>query len=322
MTARAAATSARSSGPLWRALLADRHFLVAAAVLAVTAAGWEAATAWLGIHAQKQPVEWPSGVTVSGDFRLASLADELPALDVAGAVLMDANGKPIVAFKRVLPNVELSKADPNHRDWEVLSDTDLETLSIGTSVDKGNLAKRCCNWYASRVYRDTRAGAPVGEWRLQVFYYTGGGDTVPHVPEICAAAGGAKVLDASRIQLAVQTVPEPWSREIPFTRTRYIVHAPRDSREYYSADYYTFSMNGAFSDSRLWVRWELLNPFIRCAYFAKMQFGPAWPSAGRPDGPAALALDRAAEDFLRHVLPEVLKALPSRLDVQRQEQSR
>ena len=302
MTQPTAQSAASAVSPLWKAVLRDRNFLVAAAVLAVTAAGWEAATWWLGIYAQKEPVAWPSGVQVSDDFHLTSLADEFGS------------------FKRVAPNVELSKADPNYRDWEVFSKTDLESLSIGTSVDQDNLPKRCCNWYVSRRYKDTRPESPVREWNLQVYYYTGGGDTVPHVPEICAAASGAKVLDdpgPTTVRLRIPTVAAPWAQEVPFTRTMY-----RRGEAYYAADYYTFSMNGTFGDSRLWVRWELLNPFIRHAYFAKIQFGPASVSQARPDGAAVAAMDRAAEDFLRHALPEILKALPSSRDVQLQGQSR
>ena len=319
MTQPRAETAAAPPSPLWKAVLRDRHFLVAAAILIVAAAGWEAATTWLGIHARKEPVVWPSGVTVGDDFRLMSLADDFPLLRAGGAPVVDANGKPVIAFKRVAPNDELSRVDPNYR-WEVISSTDLETLSIGTSVDKANLPKRCCNWYVSRIYRDARPGAAVGSWRLQAYYYTGGGDTVPHVPEICVAAGGAKLLQdpaPATIRLRIPSLAEDWAKDIPFSRAWF-----RRTDGFYAAEYYTFSMNGTFGDSRLWVRWELLNPFIRSAYFAKIQFGPASASPVAPSAATAAAMDGAAEEFLRHALPEVLKALPSPRDVQRQEQSR
>jgi hypothetical protein len=280
-----------------RALLADKHFLAASVILAVTAAGWGAATQWLQFTMLKTPVAWPAGVRVTEDFRL---------LSAGGGKGLDEMGP----LKRVRPNDELIRVDPNFQNWEMIKRSDLETLKIGTAVDEGRYADRKSNWYMVRYYNDSRAEAPVRTWRLELYYYTGEADTVPHIPDVCAQAGGATILASDTVRWQVPQAPEGWARQgVPFHRTQYQM---ADGRK--SAAYYTFSMNGQFSDSSTWVRWELLNPFIRFAYFAKIQFSPA---AGSSQGEET---DRAAEDFMRLALPEVLKALPSAQDVKAMEQ--
>jgi exosortase len=277
---------ARAPVAIPRNSLADRHFIIAAAILAVTAGGWTWATEALHFTAVKNPVPWGARSTVSEDFRLTSLAEEMGP------------------FKRVLPDVESIRGGPSFRNWELFTKTDLESLKIGTDVDKTRLADRRSNWYVSRIYRDTRPAAAVRAWRLDVYYYTGEADTVPHIPEICAQASGATILGGADVLFAVPAAPAPWAQSVPFRRTQYRLADGKSM-----VDYYTFSMNGAFSDSRGWVRWELLSPLLRHAYFAKIQFSPVQGVSEFEDS------DRSAEEFIRYALPEVLKALPSSQDV-------
>jgi hypothetical protein len=268
-----------------RALLADRHFLAAAAILAITAGAWGPVTHWLDIHTLKERVRWPARIQVSPDYRCISL---------------DGNLGP---FKRVPP-----PADPNFQDWEVIKPSDMETLGIGS--DPGNWKSRRSNWYLSLLYRDLRVQPGLGDWLVQVFYYTGGRDTVPHVTEICAVAGGATVLSSDTMHFQISKSIDGWETKVPFQRTRY-----RMKEGMTRVDYYTFSMNGEFGVDRLWVRRRLINPFVRYAYFAKIQFSPLSGSADFDQ------MDRSAEEFLQYALPEVLKALPSGRDVKDLEQA-
>jgi hypothetical protein len=299
MTQTLASSGGRPSAPVLKSLLADKHFVIAAVILAITAAGWGAATRWLQLTTLKNPVPWPTSLAVGSDFRVLSLS---------GGKGLDELGP----FKRLRPNDELIEADANFSNWEIIKRTDLETLRIGTAVDEDRYAGRKSNWYMVRYYNDTRPAAAIRVWRLELYYYTGEADTVPHIPDICAQAGGASILSSDTVAWQVPAAPDPWAkRDVPFHRTQYQL---ADGRK--SSAYYTFSMNGVFSDSRTWVRWELLNPFLRYAYFAKVQFSPASGSALPEE------TDRAAEEFMRLALPELLRALPSSQDVKALEQAR
>ncbi len=294
--AQPAPSGASSPAPIWKVLLADRHFLAACVILIVTASGWGAASRWLNVHTTKERVPWPAGATVGSDFRLTSLA------------------RSFGPFKRIEPTDPVMKMFPKEMSdpgETVLPEKFLEPLGIGTDADIKHLPERRSNWYVARMYWDTRPGSRYPLWQIQVYYYTGGGDTVPHVPEICLRAGGMKVQAEGPAAIHVPDLPPPWKTPVPFYRTRAVDADGAHPR----VEYYTFSMNGRWGESRMWVRWELLNPFLRHAYFAKIQFSPVL-------GPTDFAeTDRAAEDFLRHALPEVLKALPSEADIQKLEGS-
>jgi len=274
-----------------RTILADRHFLVAAAILALTAGAWGPAMHWLDIHTLKERVPWPAPVRVSEDGRWTSLPDRLGP------------------FRKIEPNDGLLGADGKPVDGEnVFPRHDLDTL--GMESDPSNREKRCSNWYVSRLYVDPRPQAPVRLWGIGVFYYTGGRDTVPHVPEICMGAAGLKNVVSDRLVVNLPGLPEGWAKAVPFSRTR---ATDKDGRP--RVEYYTFSMNGEFGVDRLWVRRRLINPFVRHAYFAKIQFSPLGGSADFDE------MDLSAEEFLRSALPEVLKALPSSRDVKALERS-
>jgi hypothetical protein len=295
-----AASSSAPPASIAKALLADRHFLLAAGILAVTAAGWGAATRWLNLTTFKDRVPWTKDAQVGPDFRL-----RLVPLDPNTS--LDGNLGP---FHRLVPDEERMAKDPKYRNWEVHTRQNLEGLAIGTVVDRDNLAERKSNWYLIRRYVDTEPNAAVRVWQLDVYYYTGGADTVPHIPDICAEASGARILSSGSVRFQVPAAPDPWPKTVSFHRTRYTL-ADGES----SAAYYVFSMNGVFGERRLWVRWELLNPFLRYAYFAKIQFSPLGGTADFDE------MDRSAEKFMRYALPEVLKALPSSRDVKALEQA-
>jgi hypothetical protein len=300
MTQPAASSSARPAS-IARTLLADRHFVLAAGILVVTAAGWGAATRWLNLTTFKERVPWTKDAQVGSDFRLR-------VVPLDPNISLDANLGP---FRRLVPDEERTAKDPKYRNWEVHTRQNLESLAIGTVVDRDNLADRKSNWYLVRRYVDTRAGVASRLWQLDVYYYTGGADTVPHIPDICAEASGAKVLSSGSVSFPIPAAPEDWPRTVSFHRTRYSMPNGESS-----AAYYVFSMNGVFGESRLWVRWELLNPFVRYAYFAKIQFSPLGGTADFEE------MDRSAQEFLQYALPEVLRTLPSSRDVKALEQAR
>ena len=281
---------------------ANRHFLIAAVVLGTSALGWSLAVRVLEIATHKEAVPWPAGVRVDEDFRMVSLPDTFGSFEFVsadGELQRDQSGRPI---KDGRPDGET----------KVESET-MELLKIGTSTDKANLPKRKSNWLSIRVYRDRRVkpGRALRYWRAEIYYHTGGVDVVPHVPEICGVAGGAVLLGSDDIQVTLPHAPGEWGgKPIDFRRTRFERTDLSGATSRY-AQYYVFSLNGHPESSRNVVRLRLTSPFIRYAYFAKIQFAPLGSMID------ARKTDEAAKEFARHFLPEALKTLPMPADVEK-----
>jgi hypothetical protein len=138
-------------------------------------------------------------------------------------------------------------------------------------------------------------------------------DTVPHVPGICALAGGGRNLREKDLTFSVSDLSPPWDAMLPFRRTSYeLKETGSEARYRRRADYHIFSVNGQPERDRLVVRGRLLSPFVKYCYFAKIQFAPV-------GGDSILDYEqcnRRAEEFARHCLPAILKALPTKADVE------
>lgn len=277
--------------------LAEKHFLVAVIVLALTAACWEFAVSFLHVVLAKAPVPWPACVEVN-EFRNVSFPT-------------------VLGSYRRLENGELPRPPSDTRpegvpDGESILQSDvLDTLGMGNGLDKSLMARRASNWYLSRIYVDTRESkdSPYRYWRADITYYTGGLDTVPHIPENCLAAGGAQIVGTEPVAMTVAGLPAPWDRSVTFNRVEFA------SKSQVYAQYYVFSLNG--QPEVLWtaVRGRLMDPLKRYCYFAKFQIGPLFPVADLDEA------NRKASDFADTMLSEVLKTLPTPQDIQQLESS-
>jgi hypothetical protein len=294
--------AARAAAPGWGL----GHFIVAALILGVAAAGWSVAVEVMHLATQKVAVPWPADVKVDEEFRMVSLPERFgpyQVVDRDGEIFRDKGGK-----TDGKPDGEI-----------VITEDVMAQLKIGTSTDRENRALRRSNWYAARIYRDNRvpAGQPLRYWRLEVYYYTGGVDVVPHVPDICLVAGGATLLSSRDVEIPVPSAPGAWGRKpvrfrrVLFQKTDYSGNTSR------FVQYYAFSLNGTPESSRNVVRLRLTSPFVRHAYFAKIQFGSL--SAVRDSAEADAAADAAAREFTTYFLPQVLEALPTPEDVEKLE---
>lgn len=274
------------------------HFAVAAAVLGASAAGWSLAVDSWRIYTRKEPVPWPAGVEVDGKYRMTSLPASIgPYRLVAdGEWERDEKGDPV---RDGTPDGVI----------ELLPDT-MDLLGIGTVTDERNLPKRRSNWLSVCIYRDTRKAKhdPFQYWRLELYYYTGGVDLVPHVPDICAVAGGAVPVGGGQLAVSVPSAPGPWAAQPISFRAPIFLDERRGTR---FVQYYAFSLNGVPENRREVVRLKLTNPFLRHAYFAKIQFNPL--GAIRDERETAAA----AREFAGHFLPHVLKVLPMPDDVEK-----
>jgi len=281
-------TPAPPSRPSLAARIAtNRHFLIAAALLAVTAGWWLVAPNALRWFFCKPPVPWPKDLEVSADCRWITLPTQLG---------------------------HYVRVDDEERPGEILlSASDLELLGIGTSYDLTRFDQRCSNWYVSRLYKDTRPPAQrTGPkyWRLDVTYFTGVLDPVAHVPENCLVATGVRIVGNTAVTFSVPAARSPWDRPFTVLRTLYEKLDPQTHITLRFVQYYVFCLNGRPETSWQKVRLTLTLPWVQHVYFAKIQFAPDYVVTD------LAAIDRQAEEFMNAVLPAVLKGLPSAADVE------
>ena len=290
MCAKDSSTSQRSG---WRAGWV--HFGIAAVLLAATTIGWGWTMRALKLVTQKKAVPWPDSVIVNPEtFRWENLPER-----IGDRFILAEDGELSDGSKDGLDDGQI-----------ILEDDIKDILGLGTNWDKQRVSRRRSNWYVTRIYRDESRpkGHPLRYWRLEVCYYTGRLDTVPHVPERCLKAAGVIIRDSKNVIFRVPTARKPWDKPLAFRR----IDAERMDRygsTHQLAVYYTFSINGEPEDSWEQVRLTLSYPWIRHCYFAKIQFGPESPVA------ATKELDVAAEDFLNYFLPIILQALPMPAEV-------
>jgi len=273
----------------------NRHFLLAAGVLSAAAAWWLLAPNYLRWALRKSAVPWPEGVDVTADFRWRNLPETL------GPYVLLGDGR-------------LSEQRDGLSDGEIVFNEELRhTLGVGTSFDETRLADRRSNWYVARLYEDARPAdrtGPLRWWRLDVTYYTGDLDTVPHIPEKCLVASGADVLDTTPLRFEVPAARGPWDRPFTVLRTRYQTFDKSTLSVKQFVQYYVFCLNGVPESSWKKVRLLLTYPWVRHCYFAKIQFAPRHQVADLDDA------DRRAEEFANAFLPAVLKALPEPADIE------
>jgi len=275
------------------------HFAIAAAVLLVAGAGWHSIMAVLHWTMDKKPVPWPATIQPEDvvDHRLTSFPDKLGKPDQQGQ-----------QWRYVLAeDGELSRN--GQRDGApdgIIEIRDEDLKSMGTKAHR-------LNWYYSGLYRDTRAEGVGGGGRryvqMHVTYYTGLLDAVPHVPERCLGAGGARVVpgQSRTVPVSVPSAPPPWQN---FAMYRTTYEDPK--RRIKTAQYHFFSMNGQPTAHWESVRGKLTLPWVRYCYFAKVQIAAFTIESNRLGTESDLSkCDQVCNDFLTCALPEILRFLPS-----------
>ncbi|MCY2932098.1 MAG: hypothetical protein NTV86_21915 [Planctomycetota bacterium] len=296
-----AAGAALDGGPQgW--MRANKHFVVAASILALATAAWFIAIKTKLIFPVKRPVPWAVGQQIGEDGRWLNLATRFGPF-------------------RMVENTDqaaIEQLGPGGGEIIYSSDV-LEALGISGQLGKKELAERSSNWYVSRRYLDERKieGKSVkgayALWYLDLTYYTGSVDLVPHTPIACLQAAGRVITGESEVTFDV-TVPDRWKAwwngKVTFSRVT--SESPRGQRNR-SVDYYAFCLNGKPETDRLAVRRKLTYPWVPHCYFAKIQFAPRTNT----EIDSIEEADRAAGEFVRHFLPEVLKGMPTPDDVEK-----
>ncbi|MDY7009738.1 MAG: hypothetical protein SVV80_03185 [Planctomycetota bacterium] len=262
------------------------HFALAAGLLLIAAVAWNIVL--MGKYFAKKPVPPPPHAQFD-NHRLTNFPDRI------GPYVLIGDG-------------ELSgKPDGRPDGLLVPREEDLETLGM---------LRNDMNWYYMAVYRDTRAapGGNGGRIRLDITYYTGLLEAVPHVGERCIVAGGGTIdYGQSRpIPVRLTLLPAAWEkwRNIEAYRTTYEIGS-HDGASAQASQYHLFSMNGTPTCRWESVRWQMGALSLKYCYFAKIQIAAQTPE------PDVEKSDAVCREFLEFVLPEVLQFLPSADDVRK-----
>ncbi len=273
------------------------HFVVAAGMLLLASVAWN--TVLAGKYFAKKPVPPPPHAKFE-EHRLTNFPARI------GPYVLVGDGDPLGAG---LSESEGKKPDGLPDGITVLRAEDLDTL--GTLKDDWN-------WYYMAVYRDTRV-APGGNGyriRLDITYYTGLLEAVPHVGERCIVAGGGTIIyDQSKpIPVRFPVLPAAWKnwKDIEAYRTTYEVFN-RDGTVARASQYHFFSMNGKPEWDWMKVRWDMGALSLKYCYFAKVQIAAQMPE------PDVEKSDAVCREFLEYVLPEVLQFFASADDVKKME---
>ena len=242
---------------------------------------------------------------------------ELLEAKKGGLFYKDRSGRP--AFRGELK--ELTRKDSGKPVLDDIPDGEktiigevLESLAIGTPLDFSTVDDRKSTWYVSRTYVDRQKsrGRKYRLWQLDVTYYTGTMDKAPHFPERCLQAAGMILGNMGNVEFEVPDAPGPWGTE-PVICRAVEYNNPRGTWENLHVQYYVYSLNGYPESSWKAVRLKMASVFGKYAYFAKIQFNPL-NEIGDPK-----EAKQAAEEFVKYMLPEVLKALPTPEDIKRLE---
>lgn len=258
--------------------LKDAHFLVAVGVLLSAVVGFSILATMVTLIKLPVPAK---GVTLD-DQRLASFPGKLGAYALWPKV-------------RDGDKIGLIKVPPD----------EIELLGI---------RQHEANWYYMAVYQDQAAMKP--PIQLDLTYYTGLLDAVPHVSDNCIVAGGGRILEERNgpVTIMLDGASGPWS-QVQFQRTAWETDSSKDGRHVYY-QYHVFSVNGVPMTDRNDARIKLSNPFKKYFYYAKIQIAP-FAADMTPEQSDALC-----RDFLTCFLPEILKSLPTEQDVRQLEGGR
>lgn len=144
------------------------------------------------------------------------------------------------------------------------------------------------------------ANDPYGVLRLHVAYYTGGVDTVPHIPDRCMIGAGYETTGRQEIDLL--TLPSGEPLRVSFAQFEERAAKAQPVRHNVA---YVFKVNGEYEhDAITGVRLKLQDLRISHAYFAKIEVSATTTGMETERSKAAIA------DLLGHALPAIDESLP------------
>ena len=250
-------------------------FAVVGAVLLAAALGLQVAVASLELHFKKQPVPLAAPLTEAvprelGPWRFVGFDEPM------SHAIEEAMGTELY--------LQRPYVDTRH-------------LSADEIAGLDRLDKQAARVLVARL----RERVPTAVVTLHMAYYTGGVDTVPHIPDRCMVAGGFEPDEASTIAFELPVGGEPEQVRL---RSVSFVDASTDGRDRARFNVaYFFQVNGAYAhDPITGVRQELAKLTSKHGYFCKIELMCVTPD--RAAGEAAMG------EFLTHAMPDIEAALP------------
>ena len=242
-------------------------------------------------------VPWPQGVRVSEGFRLLAFPAQVGPYSLVADGKLDRNGSGSQKLDG-LPDGEI-----------ILGDEVTWLLGISTPKRPEAWTERRSNWYLARVYEDTRPNSAYRYWRLFVCYYTGELDIPGSLPDLASTPRlpwcwrSDRFLDSAKMVFRLRTGFPAW--EGPTSCCRVRVRRSDKERTWQIADYVIAILNGEPVDSWGAGQREMKIASSKPCYLGRVQVAPVGPVQDWPE------TDRAAKEFLRHVMPAVLCTMPS-----------
>jgi hypothetical protein len=268
----------------FRRLLSQPSFVVAAAVLAVSALTLNGAVGFMRLHFKKMAVP----------LSVKSLKEGLPS-QLGDHWVQISRDQPLdPQMEEVLATPEYVFRD--YADTRVFSREEIEQLRQAS----GSQYAAMMSEYESRH--------PQAFIRAAVTYYTGMVDTVAHVPDRCYVADGYEATEYTEIERTLGKYPDGTPRNVKF---RFISFEDQTGSQRVSRNVaYVFHVDGVYECRSLGVRAMLQDLRERYGYYAKVELMTQAPRYRAQDSGARDDSIAAMTDFLTGALPAIEKCLP------------
>ena len=270
---------------LMRKVFAQPDFVLAFAILGISALGLNVCTDYLKLHYRKQAV----------NLRVS-------ALDAAEGI-PDRFGKwvHVDTDKPLDPAVEDALGTSRYVMRKYVN-----AELVGEARVKSALA--LVGEEREKAVAQLESEFPLAVLHVSITYYTGLVDTVAHIPDRCFLADGFEVsrYDTMRDR-AVGVYADASPRKLDYRMINFEDESGRGRAPATVA--YLFNVNGHYESDPLAVRRRLQNLFERYGYYAKVEV-MAPGQAGLPADEARVRATGAIEDLLSSLLPEVERCLP------------
>jgi len=255
----------------------QKAFISVVVILGLSAAGLNAATQFMSLYFKKQavPLQNPEGLTA------------LP-VDMG-------------------PWVQLTMDDKlNHEMEEVLQTKEyvFRVYVDSSKLDPSRVARFKDLTWAERQQEAgrIRLERPDAIINAAVTYYTGGADTVAHIPERCYVADGFQPVNPASPTWHLPATDVSPARDLTVRFIAFEDQGQNSRSRVVRSVAYFFQCNGSYFDDPLAVRAQLQTLTEKFGYYAKVELMTELKS--QSDSAAVM------QDFLSHALPDVEKILP------------
>jgi len=279
-----------------RKLFSQPDFVLAFAILGISALGLNFCTDYLRLHYRKQAVP----MRVSG----LDGADGIPGR-VGKWIQIDVDPPLKPEVEEILGTSKY--VFRQYANSELIDPARIAAIRAmdGTTGPNGSLSPR------EKAIAELAAQFPQAVLHVSITYYTGMVDTVAHIPDRCFLADGFEVTNYdTRRDRTLGTYADGTPRKLDYRLINFEDETGRGRAPQNVA--YFFHVNGHYEPDPLGVRRSLQNLFERYGYYAKVEvMGPGeLPRPGETSEQARQRSTDAIENLLSSLLPEVERCLP------------